>query len=75
MAIVKPCPFCGKSVSTIDNTNGDFAVVCDWGKDGCGAVGGYRGSQRAAIEAWNRRAKEKEPAERQLRQTQGKTNL
>lgn len=65
MALVKPCPFCGKSVSTIDNCDGDFAVVCDWGNGGCGGSGGYRVSQDAAIEVWNNRAKEKEPAARE----------
>ena len=55
MEELKPCPFCKKEVARIWEDEGDFTVVCDWGKGGCGASGGYRGTEEEAVKAWNRR--------------------
>lgn len=67
-----PCPYCGKSVARIvsccensckdDDTGCEFcgmktvAVCCDFTKGGCGATGGYRKTEKEAIEAWEERA-------------------
>jgi Lar family restriction alleviation protein len=59
------CPFCGKSVATLSNTDElsgrpDIAfmhtVVCDAHRGGCGATVGYEPDQADAIASWNRRA-------------------
>lgn len=68
---LKPCPICGKSVARIvscyenscKEADADckecpcatVAVCCDYNKGGCGATGGYRGTEIEAIVAWNRR--------------------
>ena len=68
---LKPCPFCGEcahvriadsnemeGVGPSDEgytSNPYHAVVCSFTDGGCGASGGYRSTEREAIEAWNRR--------------------
>lgn len=38
-----------------------YTVVCNYNKGGCGAsCGGYHSNEESAIEAWNRRANEKD---------------
>jgi len=67
---LKKCPFCGSDqidVITIgdlyeDDENSNSKIAnCNFNKGGCGAVGGARPTVREAIEAWNRRAKNKRP--------------
>ena len=58
---LKPCPFCGGTnpVGMIRKSDGWsewFLVLCDCGDGGCGANGGWRQTENAAAEAWNRRA-------------------
>jgi len=66
------CPFCGANRPIIYTASEDWAdnhgdiykyphseawqVVCDITHGGCGAAGGYRSSEKEAVEAWNRRA-------------------
>jgi len=64
MKKLKPCPFCGDTVSqeilnAQDACQDDFgfSVCCSTDKDGCGGSGGYRGNINAAIKAWNKRDK------------------
>ena len=75
MTALKPCPFCGKSVTAVvsaaemwpddpEASDSSFAVFCDAqkpnGPGGCGASGGFFSSQIGAIAAWNQRATEAE---------------
>lgn len=65
---LKPCPFCGSRtalfVGNFYEINGiheededeNYAVCCGILNGGCGASSGYEDSDKAAIEAWNRRA-------------------
>lgn len=56
---ILPCPFCGNSWSpTYWKPEGSVnqTIVCDVHSNGCGATGGYYGTKKEAIEAWNRRA-------------------
>ena len=58
---LKPCPFCGgeaKSKSSVDvfGHEGFFSVLCRK----CYARTGYYETEAEVIEAWNRRANEKE---------------
>ena len=71
---LRPCPFCGKRspVLVFDSNEMEgvgpsdegytyypyHAVVCSFNDGGCGAAGGYRSTEREAVEAWNRRAGE-----------------
>ena len=65
---LKPCPFCGKTVSKVWSThdcafeNGEplvdperFTVVCDFNSNGCGATCGYHDTAEMAVKMWNRR--------------------
>lgn len=53
---LKPCPFCGDKAIIIKSL-GDYAVRC---RDGCGARQAWFDSEGKAVEAWNRRVKQKE---------------
>lgn len=71
---LKPCPFCGKSVTVFTNAKEMkdcsyyddcyslscpmIAIVCDVNDGGCGASTGYGWSKDVVIEKWNRRSKE-----------------
>ncbi len=53
MEELKPCPFCGNFIHTIEQV-GDELVV--WIKcKTCGATGPASSSKQQAIDAWNRR--------------------
>ena len=62
------CPFCGSATAPHAvrwwneregcYDNHQWQVVCHFGAGGCGSSSGYRASERAAIELWNRRASE-----------------
>lgn len=62
---VKPCPFCGsvtapdivssKEMGMAYGSSTEFAMCCDFTADGCGAMGGYRGTVDEAKANWNKR--------------------
>lgn len=66
---LKPCPFCGNKLAPtlmdseelgreIGNEqckNIHWSICCDFNDGGCGAEGGFRVNQEAAIEVWNQR--------------------
>ena len=61
MTELKPCPFCGRKTSEDDVlyfAQSEYSVMCMNGK--CSAQGPYRKTEKAAIAAWNKRAKEGE---------------
>lgn len=69
---VKPCPFCSHASAPqivrsndmhqycqdwSDDSDNFYAVMCDASEGvGCGASGGFKHTEAAAIETWNRRA-------------------
>lgn len=63
---LKPCPFCGSKPYVAQNYLGQIYVICQecgacvWGKytdDWRISTMGERNAEKAAINAWNRRAK------------------
>lgn len=60
-----PCPFCGSDTATSITKCEDLwmedinscAVNCDFNDGGCGACGGYRYTQKEAVDLWNTRWK------------------
>lgn len=61
MVEYKPCPFCGESENLVfgqynGTMRGYFYVECE----DCGVELRVRGDLRTAIEAWNKRADDKE---------------
>lgn len=64
---VKPCPFCGSEKAPralhwkdIDEDShcdaANYAVCCQVGDGGCGAVSGYDRTRKAAKARWNQRS-------------------
>ena len=67
MEKLKPCPFCGETVSVHLSRERDepkmawqYQVVCDFNFYGCGASGCFSEDPSKAIEAWNRRVERSE---------------
>lgn len=60
--MLKACPFCGGTASMFGGLWADPYVACNGGPDEivCDARGPSRGTEPAAIAAWNRRATERE---------------
>lgn len=66
MTELLPCQFCGSCeaprVEEVTNVQhiacGNYRVVCDFTRGGCGASSGSRRSKAEAIDAWNTRASE-----------------
>jgi len=59
---LKCCPFCGSHKVEIARTNGSACwVVCDR-ETGCGAASESHADRKRAIENWNRRHYDDEPA-------------
>ncbi|HBM9221488.1 TPA: type I toxin-antitoxin system endodeoxyribonuclease toxin RalR [Escherichia coli] len=48
---VKPCPFCGCPSVTVKGISGYYRVKCN----GCESRTGYSGSEKEALERWNKR--------------------
>ena len=60
--MIKKCPHCGKQKGEAepyqtgpDTIPGQWIVVCNYNKGGCGASGGVRNSKEEAIAAYNMR--------------------
>lgn len=51
------CPFCSKSepLSVVPDGVFSYAVLCNYRKDGCGAMGPQRAQQFEAVTGWNNR--------------------
>lgn len=69
---LKPCPFCGSEVQLYISQDCDdieqsadycYVVGCDFTEGGCGASGGHRITEEAAIASWNSRASNKKKGE------------
>lgn len=67
---IKPCPFCGSKPYVAQNYLGQKYVrcpecgACVWGKDADDwriSAMGEKNAEKAAIEAWNRRANDDQP--------------
>lgn len=58
MAELKPCPFCGGTELNVRKAKYMWWVECC--NVNCSACSGYKSHKKAAIEAWNRRAKSDE---------------
>ena len=48
---LKPCPFCGRDVTLVSNSEEGYYIACDE----CGAKTIVFGYEAKAIEAWNKR--------------------
>ncbi|MCH6351909.1 type I toxin-antitoxin system endodeoxyribonuclease toxin RalR [Escherichia coli] len=48
---VKPCPFCGCPSVTVKAISGYYRAKCN----GCESRTGYGGSEKEALERWNKR--------------------
>lgn len=73
MTKLKPCPFCGGEAEIVkDGIIKPYKARCNNADNKCCVmvVTAWFSTKQEAIEAWNQRAKEKEPAERQLQQAQ-----
>lgn len=69
---LKPCPFCGSEVqlytsqdwdATEQSADDGYVVGCDFTEGGCGASGGHRLTEEAAIASWNTRASNQKKGE------------
>lgn len=66
---LKPCPFCGNGKIEIlsepeelDDINySQFVACCSVLANGCGATGGFAGTEQEAADKWNRRADTNDP--------------
>ncbi len=63
---IKSCPFCGHNTAPVivwasedaplgSNDTDQVYVVCNIHEGGCGATGGYKDTEKQAIQNWNRR--------------------